>query len=202
MPEAVEETAAHLSIVKEKKETSDAFEAGSWPRFFTREGVHPFDEVKWKKVDAVLKNVKGEIKFEQKDVEVPDWWNQNSINIVASKYMRVIKGVKENSVKQVFKRVADTLTTWANDQGYFNTNEDADVYKHELIYVLLHQFGAFNSPVWFNLGVPDRKQAASACFISQVDDTLRSISNFQESELKIFSGGSGSGANSMKTPER
>lgn len=173
----------------------EAREAGRWPRVFTKEGVHPFDDVEWRLVDAVIARPDGTVVFEQKDIEVPAWWNQISINIVADKYLRVINGVRETSVKQVFTRVAETLTRWASEQGYFDSPKDAEIYEHELLYALVHQYGAFNSPVWFNLGVPGRRQAASACFISGVGDSLDSIAEFSRSEKLIFSGGSGSGAN-------
>lgn len=170
-------------------------DAGKWVRFFTKEGVHPFDEILWKTVDARIVDPKGNVVFEQKNVEVPAWWGNTTVGIVADKYLRVIHGSKERSVKQMIKRVAETLRSWAEKQSYFNTVQDADVYEDELCYVLLHQYGAFNSPVWFNIGVPGRKQVASACFISGVKDTLDDIMDFQKSEVKIFAGGSGSGAN-------
>jgi ribonucleoside-diphosphate reductase alpha chain len=171
---------------------------GTWERVFTKEGSHPFDGITWKRVDAVIYNSEGEEKFRQDGVEVPEWWGQNTINVVADKYFRQINGVKENSVKQMFGRVASTLRKWAQDQNFFNTDKDAQVFEEELIYALLHQYGAFNSPVWFNLGVPGRRQAASACFISGVDDSLESINSFAMSEKTIFAGGSGSGANLSK----
>jgi ribonucleoside-diphosphate reductase alpha chain len=175
--------------------TKEGREIGRWSRVFTKDGVHPFDDIEWKRVDAVIARPDGTIVFEQKGIEVPSWWTETTINIVADKYFRMIDNVRENSVKQIISRVASTLTKWAFDQGYFESQKDADIYEQELIYALLHQFGAFNSPVWFNLGVPGRRQAASACFISGVGDSLDSISEFQKSEKIIFAGGSGSGAN-------
>lgn len=173
----------------------DSNEAGRWTRFFTQEGVHPFDDIQWKTVDARIVKPDGTLAFEQKDVEVPSWWGDNTTNIVADKYFRYVNGVKERSVKQIIGRVASTLRSWAERQRYFNSPEDAQIYEDELCYALLHQYGAFNSPVWFNVGVPGRKQQASACFISSVDDTLDDIMAFQKSEVGIFAGGSGSGAN-------
>lgn len=170
-------------------------ESGTWNRVFTIEGVHPFDQIKWKLVDARIVAPNGEAVFEQKDIEVPEWWNQTSINVVSDKYMRSINGVKENSVKQVFSRVCSVLRRWAEEQNYFNTDKDAQIYEEELMYALIHQYGAFNSPVWFNLGIPDRKQMASACFISGVEDTVEGIMAFQSAEATIFRSGSGSGAN-------
>lgn len=170
-------------------------EAGRWVRTFTKEGVHPFDEVEWKTCDARIAKPDGRIVFEQLGVEVPAWWDQTAINIVADKYFRVINGVKERSVKQIFTRVVKTIRRWAEEQNYFASPQDAQIYEDELCYALVHQLGAFNSPVWFNLGIPGRRQAASACFISGVDDTLESINAFGMSEKTIFAGGSGSGAN-------
>lgn len=183
-----------ISIAKRASEAV-AQEAGTWNRVFTTEGVHPFDEVEWKLVDAEIRNASGQVVFEQKGIEVPAWWSQNSINVVADKYLRVINGVKENSVKQMFTRVASTIRRWAAEQNYFNSERDAQVFEEELLYALVHQYGAFNSPVWFNLGVPGRKQAASACFISSVEDSLEDIMEYQVAEIAIFRGGSGSGAN-------
>jgi len=193
----VEGTAARSCKVVELRNApvKDAVEAGRWTRFFSQEGIHPFDEIEWKIVDARIVNSSGDIVFEQRDVEVPNWWNNNTVGIVADKYFRIVNGTKERSAKQMFRRVAKAIRAWAEKQEYFNTEHDAQIYEDELCYVLLHQYGAFNSPVWFNIGVPGRKQTASACFISHVDDTLEDIMDFQKSEVKIFAGGSGSGAN-------
>lgn len=170
-------------------------EAGKWSYLLASNTVHPFDQIAWKIVDARIINPDGRIVFEQKNVEVPSWWNQTTINVVAEKYFRVINGVREHSVKQMLTRVATVIRKWGEDQDYFGTTDDARTYEYELIAAMLHQYGAFNSPVWFNIGVPGRKQTASACFISSVDDSIESIIAFQSSELNIFKGGSGSGAN-------
>jgi ribonucleoside-diphosphate reductase alpha chain len=175
-----------------------AKEAGHWPRVFTKDGVHPFDEVEWRRADAEIRNAKGDVVFFQKDIEVPAWWTQNNINVVADKYFRVINGVRETSVKQVFQRVCSTLRRWAEEQKYFNTDRDAQVFEEELCYALLHQYGAFNSPVWFNLGIAGRAQMASACFIQDVNDSIEDIMKYQTAEMKIFRSGSGSGANISK----
>ena len=177
---------------------SEGKEAGRWTRVFTKGSTHPFDEIECKIENARIVNPSGETVFEQKGVEVPFWWSQTTINIVADKYFRIVDGRREHSVKQVFSRVTKKLRQWAEEQGYFNSDKDAQTFEDELAYALLHQFGAFNSPVWFNLGVPGRRQAASACFISEVDDTVESIMEFQKSEATIFCGGSGSGANMSK----
>lgn len=175
-----------------------AREAGHWPRVFTKDGVHPFDEVEWRQAEAEIRDGKGKIVFMQKDVEVPAWWTQNNINVVADKYFRIINGVKETSVKQVFTRVCSTIRRWAEEQKYFNTDRDAQIFEEELCYSLLHQYGAFNSPVWFNLGIAGRAQMASACFIQDVNDSIEGIMKYQAAEMTIFRSGSGSGANISK----
>ena len=188
--------ASVISLTRAHSDSKNvAHESGVWNRIFTVDGVHPFDQIKWKLADARIVDPNGDAVFEQKDVEVPEWWNQTSINVVSDKYMRVVNGVKENSVKQIFSRVCSVLRRWAEEQNFFNTDKDAQVYEEELIHALIHQYGAFNSPVWFNLGIPDRKQMASACFISGVEDTVEGIMAFQNAESTIFRSGSGSGAN-------
>jgi len=177
---------------------SVADKAGHWARYFTVDNIKPIDSINWKIVDAEIVGPDGSVKFSQKGVEVPEWWSQNTINIVASKYFRMIDGVKETSVKQMFSRVVNKIGEWANEQNFFNGSHDKNVFEDELTYLLLHQFGAFNSPVWFNIGVPGRVQAASACFISGVEDTLESICEFSKNEKIIFAAGSGSGANLSK----
>jgi len=183
------------NIRRPESSLSEGINIGHWDRFFTVEGLHPFNTVEWKRVDARIISDKGEIKFEQRNVEVPSWWNQTTTNIVVEKYFRVINEIREDSVKQMLSRVASCLREWGEEQGYFDTNSDAEIYEDELIYAMLHQFGSFNSPVWFNLGVPGRKHIASACFISSVGDSLDEIIAFQSTELNIFKSGSGSGAN-------
>ena len=173
-------------------------EAGHWPRVFTKDDVHPFDEVEWRKAEAEIRGPDGKVVFMQSDIEVPAWWTQNNINVVADKYFRWINGVKETSVKQVFTRVCSTIRRWAEEQKYFNTDRDAQVFEEELCYALLHQYGAFNSPVWFNLGIAGRAQMASACFIQDVNDSIEGIMKYQSAEMNIFRSGSGSGANISK----
>src|SRR2546427_10886009 len=127
----------------------------SFKRHFTREGVHPFDEIEWETRDAVIPNYKeGGNAFEQRDVEFPKSWSQNATNIVAQKYFRGQPGApeRERSVKQMIGRVASTITSWGRERGYFATDEDAEGFEHELTHILLHQMTAFNSPAWFNCG--------------------------------------------------
>jgi ribonucleoside-diphosphate reductase alpha chain len=160
--------------------------------------VHPFDQVEWEVRDAVIPNYKeGGNAFEQRDVEFPKGWSQNATNIVAQKYFRgpLNTPQRESSVRQLIGRVVDTIRKWGEDDGYFASTEDAGVFAEELTHLLVHQKAAFNSPVWFNVGVPDTPQQCSACFILAVDDKMSSILNWYVEEGTIFKGGSGSGIN-------
>jgi ribonucleoside-diphosphate reductase alpha chain len=166
-------------------------------RYFTKEGVHPFDEVEWETRDAVIPNYKeGGNAFEQRGVEFPKSWSQNATNIVAQKYFRgpLETPQRESSVRQMVGRVVDTIKGWGVKDGYFAADSDADVFAAELAHLLVTQKAAFNSPVWFNVGVEDRPQC-SACFILAIDDTMSSILNWYVEEGTIFKGGSGSGIN-------
>jgi len=164
---------------------------------FTAGKKHPFDGVNWKKVDAVIRKADGSIAFEQKDVEAPEFWSERAINIVAEKYFRMINGVKETSVRQLIDRVVTAITSAGVEQGLLE-KETASVFWAELTHLLLHQMFAFNSPVWFNIGVPGVSQQASACFINQVDDTMESITDLAKTEVMLFKGGSGAGSNLSK----
>ncbi|MGH2711022.1 MAG: vitamin B12-dependent ribonucleotide reductase, partial [Actinomycetota bacterium] len=170
-------------------------------RYFTEDGTHPFDQVEWETRDAVIPNFKeGGNAFEQREVEFPKSWSQNSTNIVAQKYFRGTLGTpeRETSVRQLVSRVADTIKGWGVKDGYFATEEDANVFGDELTHILVNQKAAFNSPVWFNIGVNGVPQQASACFILAVDDEMTSILNWYVEEGIIFKGGSGSGINLSK----
>jgi ribonucleoside-diphosphate reductase alpha chain len=170
----------------------------SFERYFTSSDTHPFDEIEWETRDAVIPNLKeGGNAFEQRDVEFPIGWSQNATNIVAQKYFRGTLGTpqRETSVRQLVSRVVDTVRGWGAKDGYFTTPEDASVFADELTHLLVTQKAAFNSPVWFNVGVPDTPQQCSACFILAVDDTMSSILNWYVEEGTIFKGGSGSGIN-------
>ncbi len=167
-------------------------------RHFTTEGVHPYDEVRWERRDARITNFRdGTVAFEQLGVEVPDSWSVNATNILAQKYFRGTLGTDERewSLKQVADRVVDTLTSWGIKDGYFVDDEEARTFNHELKYLIIHQRAAFNSPVWFNIGVADVPQQGSACFILSVEDTMDSILNWYTEEGIIFKGGSGAGVN-------
>lgn len=167
-------------------------------RYFTEEGTHPYDMVKWVKRDSQIVNPgTGKTVFEQKQVEFPDTWSLNAINIVAQKYFYGTLGTdgREKSLRQLIDRVADTVTRYGYENGYFVSEEEADVFNEELKYILVTQRASFNSPVWFNIGAPDRAQQASACFILKVEDTMQSILNWYREEGMIFKGGSGAGLN-------
>ncbi len=178
--------------------TSDEERAGvALQRYFTREDVHPYDELEWELRDAVIHDWKtGEVSFEQRDVEFPASWSMIATTIVAQKYFRGHLGTpeRERSARQMIDRVADTITQWGEADGYFADAESARVFNHELKHLLVHQKAAFNSPVWFNVGVEDHPQC-SACFILSVEDQMTSILNWYYEEGVIFKGGSGSGVN-------
>ena len=167
-------------------------------RHFTAPGVHPYDQVKWERRDAQIKNWKdGTVAFEQLGVEFPSTWSLNATNIVSQKYFRGTPGTteRESSLRQVIDRVADTITNWGTECGYFIDQTEADAFRDELKFILVTQRAAFNSPVWFNIGVEGVPQQASACFILAVDDTMDAILNWYKEEGTIFKGGSGSGIN-------
>ena len=135
-------------------------------RHFTTEGVHPYDEVRWERRDARITNFRdGSVAFEQLGVEVPESWSLNATNILAQKYFRGTLGTpeRETSLRQVADRVVDTLTMWGIKDGYFVDDEEAQTFNHELKYLIIHQKAAFNSPVWFNIGVHGVPQQGSAC---------------------------------------
>ncbi|HSX53231.1 MAG TPA: vitamin B12-dependent ribonucleotide reductase [Patescibacteria group bacterium] len=167
-------------------------------RLFTAPKTKAYDALKWVKRDSLITNpMTGKAVFDQKGVEFPKGWSLNSINIVAQKYFTGTPGTseREQSLKDLINRVADTITRQGLQEGYFDTQSEADDYREELKYVLATQRAAFNSPVWFNIGAPERAQQASACFILAVEDTMPSILNWYKEEGMIFKGGSGSGIN-------
>ncbi len=170
-------------------------------RLFTSPGVDPYDEVVWERRDARITNWKdGSVAFEQLGVEFPTTWSVNATNIVTQKYFRGTLGTpgRENSLRQVIDRVVDTIVTWGREGDYFADDDEAQAFSDELKYILVTQRAAFNSPVWFNIGVKDVPQQASACFILSVDDKMNSILNWYREEGVIFKGGSGSGVNLSK----
>ena len=166
-------------------------------RVYTTPGAHPYDEVAWERRDVVQTNWKsGETIFEQKGVEFPDFWSVNASTIVTTKYFRGAVGTdaREWSLRQLIDRVVLSYTKAGRDNGYFATPDDAEVFEHELTWMLLHQVFSFNSPVWFNVGTVAPQQV-SACFILSVDDSMDSILNWYKEEGFIFKGGSGAGLN-------
>ncbi|MBV9383444.1 MAG: vitamin B12-dependent ribonucleotide reductase, partial [Streptosporangiaceae bacterium] len=166
-------------------------------RINTTAGVHPYDQVTWERRDVVMTNWRdGSVNFEQHGVEFPGFWSVNAANIVTTKYFRGAVGApqREWSLRQLVDRVTNMYVETGRKHGYFATEEDAEVFDHELKYALIHQIFAFNSPVWFNVGTTSPQQV-SACFILAVDDTMDSILDWYREEGLIFKGGSGAGVN-------
>jgi ribonucleoside-diphosphate reductase alpha chain len=166
------------------------------PRYFTTPDLDPYDAVEWELRSAVITGEKGEVVFEQHDVEIPKPWSQLATSVVVSKYFRGPLGSpeREHSVRQLVGRVVRTIRGWGEGQGYFATASDGETFAAELTHLLLEQKASFNSPVWFNVGIEPQPQC-SACFILSVDDTMESILGWYRNEGIIFKGGSGSGVN-------
>jgi ribonucleoside-diphosphate reductase alpha chain len=180
-----------------RKTTKEASKGLHFGRYFTPEGSHAFDLVEWERRTAAITGEKGQVIFEQKDVEVPRSWSQLAINVVAQKYFRGGLGTpeRETSVRQLIDRVVETLAGWGREGGYFASEEDAENWSEELRYLLVTQQASFNSPVWFNIGVPGRAQQGSACFINSVEDSMESILELVKTEGMLFKFGSGTGTN-------
>ncbi len=168
----------------------------SFQGFFTGPGVDPFDEVEWELRSAVIGNERGEVVFEQRDVEIPKFWSQQATNIVVSKYFRGQLGTpeRERSVRQLIGRVVDTITAWGRNNKYFASEADLQAFSDDLKHILVYQKAAFNSPVWFNCGFEQAPQC-SACFINSVSDTMDSILTLARTEGMLFKFGSGTGTN-------
>ena len=195
----------------------------NFPRYFTKPGVNPFDELQWELRDAIIQDYKGKLVFEQRAVEVPSDWSVTATNIVASKYLHGQVGTpdREKGVRDLISRVAESIRDWGKRDGYFATDEDADIFFAELTHLLVNQKAAFNSPVWFNVGC-DRlepnsdaqnwhwdaelgkvafsvtgysRPQCSACFINSVQDSLDSILTLAKTEGMLFKWGSGAGSN-------
>src|SRR5690349_336630 len=216
---AAEATSTTAATPSDKKKAHGL----SFRRFFTKPGIHPYDEIEWELRDAIITDSKGGAIFEQKDVEVPKDWSMTATNIVASKYLHGTLGTeeREKGVKQLISRVAETIRDWGLAQGYFHTPEDGATFHDELTHILVRQYAAFNSPVWFNVGcdriepnsdgrnwhwnpVSNRvefgvtgyaKPQCSACFINSVQDSLDSILTLAKTEGMLFKWGSGTGTN-------
>ena len=183
-------------VEAERAEQSNDVRGLKFQRYFSKPGVHPFDEVEWELRTALISNEKGEKIFEQKDVEIPKSWSMTATNVVVSKYFHGKLGSpdRERSVKQLIERVARTISNWGTKGGYFASQEDADIFYNELTYMLVNQLMSFNSPVWFNVGNEEHPQC-SACFINSVQDSMDSILTLAKTEGMLFKWGSGTGSN-------
>src|SRR5215468_5318961 len=223
MPEVTEKTkspeAVAAPIIPSKKKASGL----EFRRLFTKSGSSPYDEIEWELRLAQITDAQGNVIFEQKDVEVPKDWSMTATNIVASKYLHGTIGTpeRETGVRQLVTRVAETVRDWGKADGYFRSDEDAAIFHDELAHILLRQYAAFNSPVWFNVGCdriePNsdgqnwhwnaalgrvefgvtgyKKPQCSACFINSVQDSLDSILTLAKTEGMLFKWGSGTGTN-------
>jgi ribonucleoside-diphosphate reductase alpha chain len=194
--------AKHVADVAASGGQNETQEAGRprglrFERYFTPPGVDAYDLVEWERRTAAITNEKGALIFEQRDVEVPRAWSQLATNVVAQKYFRghLDRPDRENSVRQLVDRVVDTIGRWGREGGYFATEDDAANWEEELRWLLVTQHASFNSPVWFNIGIPTRAQQASACFINSVEDTMESILELAKTEGMLFKFGSGTGTN-------
>src|SRR3982075_1948509 len=179
------------------KATKAAVKGLRFGRYFTPAGSHAYDLIEWERRTAAITGEKGQMIFEQKDVEVPRTWSQLAINVVVQKYFRGGQGTpeRETSVRQIIDRVVETLAGWGREGGYFAGEENAVNWSEEVRYLLVTQQASFNSPVWFNIGVPGRQQQGSACFINSVQDSMESILELVKTEGMLFKFGSGTGTN-------
>jgi len=194
------ELLAKSSIASKERKSSRRGKAAAGglvvPRYFTTPGVDPADELAWEQRTANISGEDGRTVFEQKEVEVPKSWSMLATNVVASKYFRGTPGTpeREKSVRRLVARVVDTLTRWGSEGGYFASEMDRESFHAELSHLLLRQKAAFNSPVWFNVGVEPQPQC-SACFINSVEDSMESILTLAKTEGMLFKYGSGTGSN-------
>src|SRR3990172_9107373 len=165
-------------------------------RYFSNGKVSPFDAVAWQRRTALIGNEKGQGIFRQENVEVPESWSQTATNIVASKYFHGKPDTpeRETSVRHLIGRVVDTIVGWGQNGGYFDSPESRDAFRDDLAHLLVEQKMAFNSPVWFNVGVQAKPQC-SACFINSVQDSMGSIMDLAKTEGMLFKWGSGTGTN-------
>ncbi len=179
------------SVTPEKSRTGLEFR-----RQFSDGRVSPFDAVVWERRTALIGNEKGQVIFRQENVEVPKAWSQTATNIVASKYFHGKPDTpeRETSVRHLIARVVDTIVAWGEKGGYFANDVSRDAFRDDLTHLLVEQKMAFNSPVWFNVGVQAKPQC-SACFINSVDDTMESIMGLVRTEGMLFKWGSGTGTN-------
>ena len=189
---------AETALEEVTNEVVDAAQNVAVKRYFTIPGRDPFEEVDWELRDALIPGKEKPV-FEQKGVEFPKFWSQTATNIVAQKYFRGRMGSpdRESSVKQMIGRIVATVGAWGRDGGYFADEEEAETFEAELKAILVNQYAAFNSPVWFNVGFEEKPQC-SACFILSIEDSMESILDWIRREGVIFRGGSGSGVNLSK----
>jgi ribonucleoside-diphosphate reductase alpha chain len=186
-----------LNSKMETEQQGQAVSGGlEFQRRFTDGKVAPFDAVEWERRTMQIGNEKGQVIFRQENVEVPKSWSQTAANIVASKYFHGKPNTagRETSVRQLIARVANTIVRWGEQGGYFASEESRDAFRDELTHLLVEQKMAFNSPVWFNVGVQPKPQC-SACFINSVQDSMDSIMNLAKTEGMLFKWGSGTGTN-------
>lgn len=187
-----------LTVPQESAEvpTEDGSKGMVFSHYFSKPGVHPFEEIEWDRREAVISDASGKTIFKQTGVEVPKFWSQLATNVVVSKYFhgKVNTEDRESSVKQLVNRVSRTIADWGTKDGYFASHEDGETFYRELTYLLVNQYVAFNSPVWFNVGIEEKPQC-SACFINSVDDTMESILELAKIEGMLFKYGSGTGTN-------
>ena len=191
IPSATGETEEHSAQAQD-----DAPMGLKFTRFFSIPDRNPMDMVEWERRPAIIRNASGQTIFEQVGVEVPSFWSDMALNVVASRYFHGRLGTvdRESSIRELLLRVTSTIARWGSEQGYFESSQDATVFQDELVSLLLHQKASFNSPVWFNVGIEEVPQC-SACFILSVDDTMESILRWYTEEGLIFKGGSGAGVN-------
>src|ERR1700683_696912 len=198
-PSAEAEMAEPRMTLQNKSETDQVTRRASgleFQRRFTDGKISPYDKVEWERRPAIIGNDKGQVIFRQENVEVPKSWSQTATNIVTSKYFhgKPNSPERETSVRQLISRVADTIVRWGTEGGYFASAESKQAFHDELTHLLVEQKMAFNSPVWFNVGVQARPQC-SACFINSVQDNMDSIMNLAKTEGMLFKWGSGTGTN-------
>jgi ribonucleoside-diphosphate reductase alpha chain len=198
MASAKQAQSAEITADEVANQVVDGAQSVAVKRFFTIPGRDPFEEVEWELRDALIPG-KDKPVFEQKGVEFPKFWSQTATNIVAQKYFRGRMGSpdRESSVTQMIGRIVDTVGAWGRQGGYFADEDDAQTFEAELKAILVNQYAAFNSPVWFNVGFEERPQC-SACFILSIEDSMESILDWIRREGVIFRGGSGSGVNLSK----
>ncbi len=180
-------------VVKKNGRTGQEDKISLVKRYFTKANVHPYDEFKWEKRDIKISGSQGTL-VDAKNLEFPKFWSHNAASIAGSKYFRGSGDKRETSVKQMINRVVKNITAWGESSGYFNTKAEAKAFEDELTHLLVYQKSAFNSPVWFNVGIKEKPQC-SACFILSVDDNMESIMEWISTEARIFKGGSGAGIN-------